>query len=252
MALLRIGAVPYLNARPLTDWLEGRPGLRITRAAPARLWTGLGGRRLDWALLPAFEAASHPGLFGAEGVAIGSDGPVRSVLLYCRRGQPERIRTLALDPASRSSNALVRILLAERYGARPRLAPAARADAVLAIGDRALKGLPGKWTRVLDLGLEWKRLSGLPFVFAFWAARRRDPAGAALLRSSARHGRSRLAQIARQEGPPLGIPAVLARPYLRTAIRFGLGAREKDGLRAFLALCRSHRLLRNPREPEWI
>lgn len=250
---LRLGAVPYLNAKPLVAPLRGRPGLDLAFDLPSRLGEALRGGGLDLGLLPAFDILAHPGTRAVDGVAIGSDGPVRSVLLYCRV-PPARIRSLAPDPASLSSNALARILLAEAYGLSPAGAAPAEADARILIGDAALRGLPGAWEEVLDLGGAWQRLTGLPFVYALWAARPGAlPAGAAeRLREAGREGTSNMEALARAEAGAAGIPPEAAAAYLREAIRYGLGERERQGLAAFASLLKAQGLLARPAMPAWI
>ena len=249
---LRLGAVPYLNARPLCAPLErARPGeCTLSYAAPSRIPAALSGGELDVGLMPSLAVLSREGLRAADGVAIGSDGPVRSVLLLCRTPLP-RLKTLALDPDSMSSNALARILLAEAHGLRPEPAPADMADARLLIGDPALAGLPGPWEEILDLGGAWKDLTGLPFVYALWAGPSLSGPAAGILRAAKQDGLSDLERIAREDGPAAGIPFETALPYLRDAIRYDLGDREREGLQAFAALARAHGLLPRPTMPAW-
>jgi chorismate dehydratase len=202
---------------------------------------------MDAALIPAFALGDEPGTRAVAGVAIGSDGPVRSVLLYCRR-RPGEIRHWAPDPDSLSSNALVLILLAERYGLHPGTASREEADAVLVIGDPALKGLGGSWQEVLDLGEAWRALTGKPFVYAVWAIREGvdAPGLPDLLREAKRNGVAALAA----SGYGLLPPAEL--DYLRHAIRYDLGEREREGLDLFLGKARRLGLLSEDPEPVWI
>lgn len=232
--MLRLGSVPYLNARPLLAGLSALPGVSLLLLPPVRLAEALREGRLDAGLVPALEPLSRPGYRVVDGAAIASDGPVRSVLLHCRV-PARRVRSLAPDPDSLTSNALARIVLAESAGPPPRTAPVAEADAVLAIGDRALRGLEGDWAEVLDLGGAWKGLTGLPFVYALWALGPGAPEGTAdLLRKAAALGTSDLPASARGSGFPE--PEALA--YLREALRYTLGDREKAGLEAFAARAR--------------
>ena len=245
--MLKIGSVPYLNARPLLAGLSALPEASLLLLPPARLAGELRAGRLDAALLPVFEPLSHRGYRVVDGAAIASDGPVRSVLLYCRV-PPAKVRLLAPDPDSLTSNALARILLSERTGAKPREAPPETADAVLAIGDRALRGLPGDWAEILDLGEAWKALAGLPFVYALWTLGPGAPEGTAdLLRRAARRGTADLPAAVRDSGFPEG----LALDYLRSALCYGLGERERAGLSAFAGRARQEGLLNGTHELEW-
>ncbi len=248
---LRAGAVPYLNAKPLTSGLAASTVLDLREEAPSLLAAELAEGRLDLALLPAFAVLARPGLKAADGIAIGSDGPVRSVLLYSRRPLAS-LRTLAPDPASMSSNALVRILLAEIHGVRPAPAAPQEAEAVLVIGDAAMKPRPGNWEAVLDLGEAWRSLTGLPFVYALWAGPALDAATGEILRTAAHKGLEDRPGIARREAAALGLDEAETLTYLTRHIRYELGGRQHAGLRTYAGLLRSHGLLESALEPAWV
>jgi chorismate dehydratase len=156
------------------------------------------------------------------------------------------IRSLALDAGSRTSAALVRIMLRERYGVTPRLesfpldqSPSAiRADAFLMIGDRAMHEPDAPYVGTWDLGEEWLRWSGLPFVFAVWAAR----AGTELAVVEEALGRARdlgverAAPIATREAPLLGLSEATAYNYLTKNLHFRIGSAERSSLRLFSRL----------------
>ena len=177
---IRIGAVRYLNTKPLVYRLtELAPQIDLAFDLPSRLADRLAGCELDVALIPTVEAMQNPDYVILSDACIACRGPVWSVKLFSRVpiGQ---IRTLALDEGSRTSAALVQILLAERAGVHPSLQPLGigqttadtQADAVLLIGDRAIHPPAERFAEVWDLGDEWCRWSELPFVFAMWTARR--------------------------------------------------------------------------------
>jgi predicted solute-binding protein len=154
------------------------------------------------------------------------------------------IRTLATDSSSRTSVALSRIVLARSYGVAPQLyserphlgSMLEHCDAALIIGDAALVLDPAELPfHVLDLGTEWTRMTGLPMVFAVWAARAElPPQDPAPFIASLRFGIEHIDDIARQEHAKLGISEALAREYLTRNIIFELGEREYAGLEAFL------------------
>jgi predicted solute-binding protein len=235
---LRLGVVDYLNARPLVHGLESEAGFTLARGMPARVAAMLHGGEVDLGLIPAVEYA-----FGdyavVPGVAIGSRGPVRSVNLY-HRGPLAAVRRVALDASSRSSAALVRVLLRERLGRDPEYlsrppqveAMLREADAALLIGDAALD-FAGEAER-LDLGEEWTRLTGLPFVYAFWAGRPGavGPAEVRRLQQALREGLLALDDIAAGYGA-MPERAEANRGYLRQNIAYALGPDEKEGLREF-------------------
>jgi chorismate dehydratase len=249
---VRIGAVTYLNSRPLV-WCLPRlaPGAEIVFDLPSRLADGLAAARLDVALIPSVEYFRQPGSTIVSDACVACDGPVKSVKLYSRV-PVARIRTLALDEGSRTSAAMVRVMLKERYGLEPELTPLpigdsvgrVAADAVLLIGDRAIQTADDPFEVVWDLGREWSEWTGLPFVFAMWIAR---PCvhlrGIDRLLAAARDGGVRCFEaIAREAAPALGIAEAECLTYLRDNLRFELGRRQRLGLETFYQLAVRHGL----------
>ncbi len=249
---VRIGAVRYLNAWPLTFCLPRlAPAARIVTDLPSRLADGLVAGRFDVALVPSIEYCRNPGCTIVSDACIASDGPVRSIKLYSRV-PPERIGSLALDEGSRTSAALVRIWLEERFGLTPALTPLpigaeagdCATDAVLLIGDRGMRPRDGQFEFSFDMGEEWTRWTGLPFVFAMWVAR----PGAAwegadqVLGAARDEGVKRLPEIARQAAPVVGIPEAECLAYLRDNLTFRLGARQRHGLELFYEMAGRHGL----------
>jgi chorismate dehydratase len=252
--VVRLGSVSYLNAAPHVHGLEGDPGFRLEREVPARVARRLHGGEVDLGLVPSIEYA-----FGdyaiVPGVAVGSLGRVDSVCLF-HNGPLDRVRRVALDTSSRASAALVRILLRERLGRDPQYVPMgpnlvdmlAVADAALLIGDPALDQEGG--AARLDLGEEWTRLTGLPFVFAFWAGRPGSvgAAGVRRLQSALAAGLGEVPLIARRHAGGDGARAARYETYLRERIVYRLGEREQAGLREFYR--RAHALGLVPAVPE--
>jgi chorismate dehydratase len=249
---IRVGAVTYLNAKPLVAALaEVAPRAEIVIDHPSRLAEALAAGRLDVAMIPSIEYARHPGYTIVSDACIACDGPVRSVKLY-GRVPVEDVHTLALDEGSRTSAALARILLKERFGVTPRTEPLpigatvadSRADAVLLIGDRGMTPSNGAFEFVWDLGEQWSQWTGLPFVFALWIARPAvDLRGFDQALAAARdRGLRRLAEIARREAPAVGIPEQDCLSYLHDNLEFRLGPRQRRGLERFFALAAGHGL----------
>src|SRR5262245_25688848 len=244
--MIRIGAVSYLNARPLVFGLEqglDRSKFELSYDVPSVLASRMAAGELDIALLPAIELARIPDLAIFPGLAIGSMGPCRSVLLVSPLPLDE-IRSIALDPESRTSNALVQVLCKEAWGIAPRFEVGPRDldlalrehDAVVRIGDKALfEALPGGLT-TYDLGEAWTTLTRLPFVFAVWAARLEamDRDVYQLLHDSKRAADLVLDVIADDYTYGGRQYPEVARSYLRESIRYRFGARELAGLRRFL------------------
>jgi chorismate dehydratase len=240
---LRLGAVSYLNTKPLVYGLEDRPELFSVRFdVPAQCAALLHEGRVDVGLIPAIEYL-HGGYEIVPGVAIGSDGPIASVALFSSVAV-EDIRTLALDVSSRTSVALTRVLCARRWGIAPTLLAAEpnleamlwSADAALIIGDPALSIDPAAHgVSKIDLGSEWRALTGLPFVYAMWCGRPGvvSPAHTEGLNAARDAGVAHVAEIARAHGGGDAAREARALGYLRDNLRYGLGPRETAGLRRF-------------------
>ena len=173
----RIGCVRYLNSKPL---IHGHGG-EVSFEVPASLADGLHSGRLDVALSPTFELMAHPGYLVVDDVAIASRGAVFSVFV-AYAGELRDLRTLYLDGDSRTSFNLQRVLLAEFHGLTPSLVPLPggqppdslrEGEGALVIGDPAIEFRlrHGDAYRYFDLGEEWGKATGLPFVFAAWLVR---------------------------------------------------------------------------------
>jgi chorismate dehydratase len=240
---LRVGAVNYLNTKPLIYGLERfAPQAEVVLDFPSRLADELAAGRLDVALIPSIEFFHDPSYTIVSNACIACRGPVLSVKLFSRV-PIESIRTLALDAGSRTSVALTRILLAERHGVRPEVKPLplgdsladTQADAVLLIGDRAMHSPGGRFEVVWDLGDQWCRWAELPFVFAMWVARAGTELGGleAALCEARDAGLAHLEDIAEREAAPLGLTRPQCVSYLRDNLYFYLGAREQRGLELF-------------------
>lgn len=240
---IRIGAVSYLNTKPLVYRLQELvPAAELVFDLPSRLATGLAQGTYDVALIPSIELLQDPSYSIVSDACIACRGPVWSVKLLTRKPF-DQIRSLALDEGSRTSVALVRILLWKRFGLDPQLAPLpldtdprdVDTDAVLVIGDRAMHapcdGFTGQW----DLGDEWCRWAELPFVFAMWTARAGcELTGLESALSEARDlGVAHLDEIARETCDSVGLTHDQCMRYLRDHLYFYLGEREQRGLECF-------------------
>lgn len=177
---LRIGSVPYLNAKPQVDWFHSKEcsaDVDLIYAVPSQLAAMLQHGELDAANVSIFEAIRNPGLRVVPGISISATGAVKSVRLFSKVSLKE-IESVALDTSSLTSNALLRILLKEQFNLSPTytyhhpdiVEMLRHHDAGLIIGDLKLFDLePG--TTELDLGEAWLRLTGMPFVYACWLAK---------------------------------------------------------------------------------
>jgi chorismate dehydratase len=262
---VRLGAVGYLNARPLVHGLDasGRFGLRYD--VPSECARLLHEGAIDVGLIPSIEYL-RGGLYKiAPDLAIASRGPVDSVAIYTKRPIAD-VRSIALDTSSRTSVALVSVLCARRFRIGPALESRGpdladmlgHCDAALLIGDNALLLDHENWSRTrrpapgpdvrelpapspqprlekIDLGEAWSTMTGLPFVWAFWAGRQdalNDDDVQAL-------GRARDAgvassdAIAREYFPDSPARQAVGAAYLRDNIKYHLGADERAALELF-------------------
>jgi chorismate dehydratase len=211
---------------------------------PSGLARELAAGGLDVALVPTFEALRAPHYTLAEGLGIACDGPVYSVFL-AHRGPLAGLRRVALDPASLTSVHLLQVLLREYHGVRPESCDLSafpgEADAALIIGNQAIefRQHDREGYQILDLGEEWQRCTGLPFVFAPWLLRPDLPHAAEVaadLRALKAHGLAHLDEIIRAEPRD---PA-FTRRYLTQHIRFELAEPEKAGIAKFRELLAKH------------
>lgn len=249
---IRVGAVSYLNSKPLIEGLAERlPHGELVLDYPSRLADQLAAGRLDVALIPSIEAFGNPEYEIVSDACVASRGPVLSVKLHFRV-EPGDVRSLALDAGSRTSAALARIMLAERFGVLPRLErlpmgstlDETDADAILLIGDRAMQPVGHDFLDSWDLGEEWLRWTGLPFVFAMWIGRQsaRTAELSQILSQSRDAGVAAARVIAEREAGQLHIDVETAYQYLTESLHFELGAAERSGLRLFHQLAADHGL----------
>ena len=243
---LRIGCVKYLNSRPLICAYDGP----VVFEHPSALARMLAAGELDAALVPAFEALRDPRYLIVDGVAVACDGPVFSVFL-AYRGELRDVRSVAADPASLSSLNLLKVLLSEFHGLQPDFAE--KGEARLMIGNQAIEfrlanETGGGW-KFLDLGEEWKRCTGQPFVFAVWALRQGLPCApeiADALRALKRSGVARIPGLIAHEEIA---DEETRRRYLTEFLRFDFGPRENAGIDLYRELLARHRLIEDSHVP---
>ena len=249
MSVVRLGAVDYLNARPLVYGLELRSDLFSLRFdVPSKCAALLHEGSIDVGMIPSIEYMRGSDYRIVPSLGIISDGPVASVALFTMRPM-DGIRSIAADTSSRTSYALLRILCVERFGIDPEFQPMApdaeamlqRCDAALLIGDPALfLDHRRLGANKIDLGEEWRALTGLPFVWAFWAGRKDalSPAAIKALVAAKEQGITSSERIAATYcGPDR---AALGASYLRDNIQYTLGGREEAGLLRFYDLAEQH------------
>jgi len=186
-----------------------------------------------------------------------SEGAVASVAMFATKPLRE-VRSVAADTSSRTSNALLRVLCYETFGIDPEFIPMAprpaemlrRCDAALVIGDAALFfDHTAAGVEKIDLGEQWTRMSGLPFIWAFWAGRPKALTAQHInLLAQARDAgvASSDAIAAAYCGPHR---AEVGQRYLRENIRYDWGPRELEGLRAYYELALKHGIVERGATP---
>lgn len=250
--MLTLGSVSYLNALPLYRPLETSGKARIIRVVPALLGAYLQNGECAAALLPIVDHFRDPQSFLVSDACIGSDGAVRSVLLFTKKA-PREVQSVAADTSSHTSVALLRVLLADCFNAHPPFvdhAPDIAAmlqahDAALIIGDNALEAAqnPPAGTEIIDLGAQWKKMTGLPFVFAAWIARQKTDNLYELLSQTRDDGEENLPQIVAQNPIPTHLSSEIIEDYLRHAVTFHLNEDHRAGLEEFRKRCTRHNLI---------
>jgi chorismate dehydratase len=272
---MRIAASTYLNSAPLVySFTQGFLCKKydfIGDEAPSRCAEMLQAGECEVALIPVIELQRIPGLRIAPEIAVASKKRVRSVLIASRRPL-EEVRRLTLDPASRTSQTLVKILFLRRYGFLPECAERAMgplvevrnlfdtADAALVIGDPAMRleaSARGLDLKIYDLAEEWRTMTGLPFVFAVWAAREdicdRAPGLPSLsglvddLIAAKREGVDHIEQIATQYASELELPRGELLDYLSQNVNYDLDDENLRGMGAYFDLAHECGLIERPR-----
>jgi len=253
MKRLRISAISYLNTAPLMWNFEhgdarARSDFDISYTLPSQCAASLRDASADIGIIPAAAYTSIPDLAILPGVAIASRRAVRSILLVSKVPL-EKIQTVAVDTSSMTSVALTQVLFAKWWGGKKAFTAMApdieqmlnRCDAGLMIGDPALKIDRSRYLSY-DLAEEWVRLTGKPFVFAFWAIRQaalhdapRDLDLAAVFQDSRDHGLlpESLDRIAREWAPRLELGEEDVKSYLTENIHYSLDPACLDGLQLF-------------------
>jgi chorismate dehydratase len=255
----RVSVVKYLNTVPLIWGMlkgdqQGKYDLDFT--TPAKCADDLGRREAAVGIVPSIEYQRMERLRVLPGCSIASKGAVKSVLLLSRV-PVERVETVALDNSSRTSAALVRVLLQKFYSRLVSLAPAEpdphkmlqRADAALLIGDPALT-LDGHDLLVYDLAAEWRKFTGLPFVFAVWAGHEDSGLGRFCtdFEASRDYGLAHIDDIACEYAPRLGLAQEAVKVYLKENIDYSLDEENRKGLELFYRLAHEIGLIPGARE----
>ena len=240
-----MGAVGYLNARPLTWALDAYPDRWLVRYdVPSVCASLLHQGDVDLGLIPSIEYLGREDYRFVPGVGIGSRGRVASVALYTRKDMGE-IRSIALDTSSRTSVTLIQVLCRHHFRISPAFVPhgpdlaamTSVCDAGLLIGDPAFDAdHESLGLQKLDLGEVWTQMTGLPFIYAAWTGRPTavDDRVVQSLQQAQAEGVAAREAIAAEYGAGDAARTARAAIYLRDNVKYGLGADEAAGLQLFL------------------
>ena len=245
-----VAAVSFLNARPLTEGLEEEPGVQLVTDVPSRLLETLIEDRASVALCPVIDFQLSPrDLSIVAAGAIGSDGPTLTVRVFSRVPMDEVV-VVHTDGDSHTSVALLAVVFDEVYGRAPEIKTLGSTDfngsqsppaTVLLIGDKVVRNQPDPalYSHQIDLGGAWRRMTGLPFVFACWMARADHELGNLpdILIRRREINRGRAAEIAAAHAGASGWPEELAAEYLGEILRYDIGTRELEAIELFWKLC---------------
>jgi chorismate dehydratase len=245
-----VGCVEYVNAKPLIKWFErlgSESPVRVVLDVPSRLPAMLDSGEAQAALVSSFEALRTPGRRFAESGSISTLGDAESVRLFSKVPFSE-IGSLALDMSSLTSNHLARILLAERYGVAPSVAPLppslpdmlATHDAAILIGDKGMTA-DGTGLHVMDLGREWREMTGLPFVWALWVGGEGlTPELSGLLAEAERWGSEHIDEVIAETVPQCGWRFEDCDRYLRRTMNYQITPDHLAGLAKYRELLLAH------------
>ena len=259
----RVSVVKYLNTVPLIWGMvkgaqQGKYDLDFT--TPARCADDLRRREAAVGIVPSIEYQRMDGLRILPGCSVASKGTVKSVLLLSKV-PIEKVESVALDNSSRTSAALIQVLLQKFYSRNFSAAtvdpePARmlqQADAALLIGDPALT-FDGQNVLVYDLAAEWKKFTGLPFVFAVWAGH--EDMGlngfCADFEASRNYGLAHIDEIACEYAPRLGLATEAVKVYLTENIDYSLDEENRRGLELFYRLAHEIGLVPAARKIEFV
>lgn len=241
----RVGCVKYLNARPLIHGWKGS----VAYDHPSALCRQLAAGELDVALVSSFEFLRNPIYSVVDRVAIGSDGPVYSVIL-AHLGPLHVMQEVVVDPASATSVNLLQCLLGDR-GFTPKLVREGEITTErgqLLIGDQAIRfrqESDGRY-RYFDLGAGWQEQFGLPFVYALWLIRQEFPDKQKVANALRSLGKKNLADLAPIIAAQPDVDPAFCEFYYRECLRFAFGEPEKAGFKKFGEQCAKQNLLPAP------
>jgi chorismate dehydratase len=248
MKKITLGTVPFLNSKPLIYPLEKgiiEHNLKISYFIPSQLTEKLNSTEVDIALIPVAELFKNPEYKIFPDICISSFGPVDSVVLLAKKNIDE-LSSVSIDKRSRSSTALVKIILEKFHLLNPDYhyreideGFLANVDSGMLIGNAGLhaKHYPPRGFSVYDLGQIWTAKTGLPFVYAVFAYRADNEDAINTIKSilleSKSLGIKNIDQIIKEDSAKLGLSTEICCNYLTKRIRYDLGTKEIEGIKKF-------------------
>ena len=254
-----LGIVSFLNALPLREGLGERPGVSLRPAVPSALIRMVLSGECGAALLPVVDFLRNSReLSPISDACIASDGETLTVRVFSKI-PAEKISALCVDSDSHTSIMLARVIWQEMYGRRLELVPWEPArpnregrpgddsewqdiESILLIGDKVVQRAPRGFGFEVDLGAAWKHLTGLPFVFAAWYARRgvEDAGLAGELEAARDRGVRNAREIATQAAAGHGWPVEIAIKYLCEIMKYRITEPMRAGMTRFFELIERH------------
>ena len=248
MKKITLVTVPFLNSKPLIYPLEKgliKNEIEVSYFIPSELSEKLKNREVDIVLIPVAELFKNPEYKIFPGISISSFGPVDSVVLLANKNIDE-ISSVAIDKRSRSSTALIKIILEKFHLLRPDYKYReidegflANVDCGMLIGNAGLhaKFYPQQGFSVYDLGQLWTEKTGLPFVYAVFAYQAENEDAIATIRDSLLQSKAlgikSIDQFIEEESAKLGLSSEICFNYLTNSIRYDLGTEEIAGMKLF-------------------
>jgi len=254
---MKIGVVPFLNAKPLIYKLERDKSVKLIEEYPAKLSNLLKEGKIDIGLIPTIDYFRGVGKWVVPDISISSYEKAESVKLFFK-DDILNIKTVAVDRKSSSSVALLRIILNEVYSLSPEFREITPVlpevleenEAILLIGDQALM-TSGK---SLDLGQEWYRFTQLPFVYAFWVIREGIENYNEIVRiliKSKECGLRNLDEIITNQSKRLSLSEEIISNYFRQIMHYDLKRQELKGILRFVNYAFKYKLIDKEREIEF-
>jgi len=257
-----VGCVPYVNAKPLVSQFEHLKELspvKVLYQVPSKLPAMLDSGSAQAVLVSSFDALKTKGRTIAAGCSISTRGEAQSVRIFSKV-PIEEIKTIALDNSSLTSIQLAQIILIENYGVRAEatlIGPNQNAmlkqrDACVLIGDNGMTADPDG-LYVLDCGIEWRKLSNLPFVWAAWIGKKDMPEELAQLLLNAKEwGQEHLKLVADEAQREVHWPGDSCKKYLTEIMNYDLTDEHMKGLKLFQELSLKHGFLKEKHFPSLV